>query len=379
MSGDAQAAPDRRGRPRAAKADALGVRQLRDRRRRATANRRSRSCAAIEPAVVTMDLGLPPHPDDPSEGLRAARGDPVARARHQGHRADRPERSRQRAEGDRARRPRLLHEAVRARAPGADDRPRVPRARAAGGEPAAAGPATQAPAMAGHHHARSGDAAHLPHDRESGAHVGDGADPRRVGHRQGAARARAARAVAAAPATASSRSTARRSPRTCSRASSSATRRARSPARRKQTIGQDRDRARRHALPRRDRRPADALQAKLLRFLQERVIERVGGRQEIPVDVRIVCATHQSLKDQIVSRDASARTSTTGSPRSSSRFRRCARARRRGAARAHLRAPLRRRAAPRRDDAAARMRSTRSRRTRGRATCASSRTSSSAR
>ncbi len=38
------------------------------------------------------------------------------------------------------------------------------------------------------------------------------------------------------------------------------------------------------------------LQAKLLRFLQERVIERVGGRQEIPVDVRIVCATHQDLK-----------------------------------------------------------------------------------
>lgn len=37
------------------------------------------------------------------------------------------------------------------------------------------------------------------------------------------------------------------------------------------------------------------LQAKLLRFLQERIIERVGGRQEIPVDVRIVCATHQDL------------------------------------------------------------------------------------
>ncbi|MDQ6825167.1 MAG: PEP-CTERM-box response regulator transcription factor, partial [Candidatus Eremiobacteraeota bacterium] len=42
-----------------------------------------------------------------------------------------------------------------------------------------------------------------------------------------------------------------------------------------------------------------SLQAKLLRFLQERVIERLGGRQEIPVDVRIVCATHASLKDQI--------------------------------------------------------------------------------
>lgn len=39
-----------------------------------------------------------------------------------------------------------------------------------------------------------------------------------------------------------------------------------------------------------------SLQAKLLRFLQERVIERVGGRTEIPVDVRIVCATHQNLK-----------------------------------------------------------------------------------
>ncbi|OGT22200.1 MAG: PEP-CTERM-box response regulator transcription factor [Gammaproteobacteria bacterium RBG_16_57_12] len=38
-----------------------------------------------------------------------------------------------------------------------------------------------------------------------------------------------------------------------------------------------------------------SLQAKLLRFLQERVIERVGGRQEIPVDVRVVCATHQDL------------------------------------------------------------------------------------
>ncbi|MDD5328889.1 MAG: PEP-CTERM-box response regulator transcription factor [Sulfuricella sp.] len=42
-----------------------------------------------------------------------------------------------------------------------------------------------------------------------------------------------------------------------------------------------------------------ALQAKLLRFLQERVVERIGGREEIPVDVRIVCATHQKLKDMM--------------------------------------------------------------------------------
>ncbi len=37
------------------------------------------------------------------------------------------------------------------------------------------------------------------------------------------------------------------------------------------------------------------LQVKLLRFLQERMIERVGGRKAIPVDVRVVCATHRDL------------------------------------------------------------------------------------
>jgi two-component system, NtrC family, response regulator len=42
-----------------------------------------------------------------------------------------------------------------------------------------------------------------------------------------------------------------------------------------------------------------SLQPKLLRFLQERTIERVGGREEIPVDVRVVCATHQDLKEHI--------------------------------------------------------------------------------
>jgi two-component system NtrC family response regulator len=41
------------------------------------------------------------------------------------------------------------------------------------------------------------------------------------------------------------------------------------------------------------------LQAKLLRFLQERVIERLGGRKEVPVDVRVVCATHQNLEQHI--------------------------------------------------------------------------------
>ena len=41
------------------------------------------------------------------------------------------------------------------------------------------------------------------------------------------------------------------------------------------------------------------LQVKLLRFLQERTIERIGGRKPIAVDTRIVCATHQDLEAMI--------------------------------------------------------------------------------
>ena len=41
------------------------------------------------------------------------------------------------------------------------------------------------------------------------------------------------------------------------------------------------------------------LQVKLLRFLQERVIERIGGRKAIAIDTRIVCATHQNLDAMI--------------------------------------------------------------------------------
>jgi two-component system NtrC family response regulator len=42
-----------------------------------------------------------------------------------------------------------------------------------------------------------------------------------------------------------------------------------------------------------------ALQVKLLRFLQERNIERIGGRKAINVDVRVVCATHRNLSKMI--------------------------------------------------------------------------------
>lgn len=40
-------------------------------------------------------------------------------------------------------------------------------------------------------------------------------------------------------------------------------------------------------------------QAKLLRFMQERKIERIGGRTEIPVDVRVLCATNKSLLEMV--------------------------------------------------------------------------------
>ncbi len=44
---------------------------------------------------------------------------------------------------------------------------------------------------------------------------------------------------------------------------------------------------------------APLLQVKLLRFLQEKVIQRVGGREDIPVDTRIVAATNIDIQDSI--------------------------------------------------------------------------------
>ena len=41
------------------------------------------------------------------------------------------------------------------------------------------------------------------------------------------------------------------------------------------------------------------LQAKILRVLEERVLERVGGEETMPLDVRVVAATHQNLEQRI--------------------------------------------------------------------------------
>ena len=189
---------------------------------------------------------------------------------------------------------------------------------------APAGVRTSRAAMSGIITRDPGDAAHLPHDREGRADVGHGADPRRIGHRQGTARARAARPVAAPRRAASSRSIARRFPRTLLESELFGYEKGAFTGAAKQTLGKiETANGGTLFLDEIGDLPM-SLQAKLLRFLQERVIERIGGRQEIPVDVRIVCATHQSLKDADRRRAGSARTCTTGWPRSSSRSRRCA-------------------------------------------------------
>ncbi len=45
------------------------------------------------------------------------------------------------------------------------------------------------------------------------------------------------------------------------------------------------------------------IQVQLLRALQEKVVRRIGGREDIPVDVRLVAATNESLLDAIEERD----------------------------------------------------------------------------
>ena len=121
------------------------------------------------------------------------------------------------------------------------------------------------------------------------------------------------------------------------------------------------------------------LQAKLLRFIQERSIERVGGRQEIPVDVRIVCATHQDLgalakegrfREDLYYRLAEIVVEDSAAARA---CRRC------GPAGARLCAPLCAGAEPRLAAACPKMPCAPSRRMTGQATCASCPAASSAR
>ena len=65
------------------------------------------------------------------------------------------------------------------------------------------------------------------------------------------------------------------------------------------------------------------LQAKLLRFLEEKTFKRVGGLADIRVDVRVIAATNRNLEEEVRT-GSSARTCSTGCRSCRSRFRRCA-------------------------------------------------------
>jgi two-component system C4-dicarboxylate transport response regulator DctD len=82
--------------------------------------------------------------------------------------------------------------------------------------------------------------------------------------------------------------------------------------------------ARRHAVLRRVESMPLAVQVKLLRVLQERVVERLGSNRAVPVDCRVVAASKTDLKALSATKAASAPTCTTASAWPSSSCRRCA-------------------------------------------------------
>jgi two-component system response regulator FlrC len=93
----------------------------------------------------------------------------------------------------------------------------------------------------------------------------------------------------------SSPSTARRSRTTCSKPRCSATRRARSPARQTAQAGKFEQADGGTLLLDEISEMPLALQAKLLRVLQEREVERVGGKKPVPLDIRVLATSNRDM------------------------------------------------------------------------------------
>ena len=133
--------------------------------------------------------------------------------------------------------------------------------------------------------------------------------------------------LAARAASRSSRSTARRCPSSSSSPSCSATRRAPSPAPIATKIGRIEQAAGGTLFLDEIAEMSPLVQAKLLRVLEQREFQRVGGTRTLEADVRVIAATNRDLAAAIA-RGSSARTSTTASTSSRSTSRRCASGRR---------------------------------------------------
>ena len=97
----------------------------------------------------------------------------------------------------------------------------------------------------------------------------------------------------------SSRSIARRSPRTFSKSSFSATRRAPSPAPSRGASASSRKPTAARSCSTKSREMDVRLQAKLLRAIQERMIDRVGGGKPVPVDIRIIATSNRNLAEAV--------------------------------------------------------------------------------
>ena len=155
--------------------------------------------------------------------------------------------------------------------------------------------------LRGHAGREPADAGRVRVRPQGGDHERPGPDPRRERDRQGDGGAGAPPPERRSAAARSCPSTATRSRRTCSRASCSATRRARSPAPTRSRKGLIETAAGGTLfLDEIGELPA-SLQVKLLRFLQEKTFQRVGGRQEIQSDARVVAATNINLQEAVAS------------------------------------------------------------------------------